>query len=286
MTALARRQASEPAIVPGEFVFTASDFRQIADLLYQVSGIHLVEGKASLVYSRLAKRIRKLGLPDFAAYCALLASEDGADERMAMLSALTTNVTRFFREPHHFQHLASHVLPDLAARARSGGRVRLWSAGCSAGHEPYTMAMTLLDALPDADRFDVRILATDIDPQIVARAKAGRYGTEDVEPISAAQKDRYLLRSGTEWTIRPEVARLISFGDLNLLAPWPMKGQFDVIFCRNVAIYFDEETQTRLFTRFASVLKPEGRLYIGHSERASVPALETDGLTVYRRSAR
>lgn len=286
MTALARRQTSEPAIVPGEFVFTASDFRQIADLLYQVSGIHLVEGKASLVYSRLAKRIRKLGLGDFAAYCDLLASDQGGDERMAMLSALTTNVTRFFREPHHFAHLAAHVLPALAERARAGGRVRLWSAGCSAGHEPYTMAMTLLDALPEAGRLDVRILATDIDPLIVARAKAGRYGAEDVEPISAAQKGRYLSSSGADWTVRPEVARLISFGDLNLLAPWPMKGAFDVIFCRNVAIYFDEETQTRLFTRFASVLKPEGRLYIGHSERASVRELDTDGLTVYRRSGK
>jgi len=286
MTALARRQSSEPVLVPGEFAFTASDFRRVADLLYQVSGIHLVEGKASLVYSRLAKRVRTLGLEDFAAYCDLLSSDQGEAERMAMLSALTTNVTRFFREPHHFEHLTANVLPELIDRARSGGRVRLWSAGCSAGHEPYTMAMTLLDAMPDAVRLDVRILATDIDPIIVSRARAGRYGADDVEPISRAQKDRYLSREGADWIIRPEVMGLVSFGDLNLLAPWPMKGAFDVIFCRNVAIYFDDDTQTRLFSRFAAALQPQGRLYIGHSERASVPELENDGLTVYRRRSR
>jgi chemotaxis protein methyltransferase CheR len=283
VTARARRVTSEPVLVPGEFVFTASDFRRVADLLYQVSGIHLIEAKASLVYSRLAKRVRILGLPDFAAYCDLLAGDQGEGERMTMLSALTTNVTRFFREPHHFEHLTANVLPGLIAAARSGGRVRLWSAGCSAGHEPYTMAMTLLEAMPDAAKHDVRILATDIDPVVVDRARAGRYGSEDVEPISAGLKDRYLTRAGTEWTIRPEVAGLISFGTLNLLAPWPMKGAFDVIFCRNVAIYFDDETQGRVFSRFAAALKPQGRLYIGHSERASVPALESDGLTVYRR---
>ena len=170
MSALAQKVTDRSVLVPGEFAFTGADFRRVAELLYDVSGIHLIEAKASLVYSRLAKRVRILGLPDFTAYCDLLASEAGAEERQAMLSALTTNVTRFFREPHHFDHLGSEILPALAARARSGGRVRIWSAGCSAGHEPYTLAMTVLANLPEAAELDVRILATDIDPVIVTRA--------------------------------------------------------------------------------------------------------------------
>jgi chemotaxis protein methyltransferase CheR len=286
MSALARRGNDKATLVEGEFAFTATDFRRVAALLYDVSGIHLIEAKASLVYSRLAKRVRLLGLPDFATYCDLLASDAGSEERAAMLSALTTNVTRFFREPHHFSHLASDVLPGLAECARSGGRVRLWSAGCSAGHEPYTLAMTLLASLPEAADLDVRILATDIDPIIVDRARAGRYSDEEVGPIPPEMKTRYLSRSGSEWRVRPEVASLVSFGTLNLLAPWPMKGPFDVIFCRNVAIYFDEPTQTKLFGRFADALTPRGRLYIGHSERAATPTLESDGLTIYRRRSR
>jgi chemotaxis protein methyltransferase CheR len=286
MSLAARVPSDDEVLVPGEFRFTQRDFRQVADRLYALSGIHLVEGKASLVYSRLAKRVRLLGLPDFASYCAHLDGDSGGDERMAMLSALTTNVTRFYREPHHFEHLAQDLLPALADRARAGGRVRLWSAGCSAGHEPYSMAMTLLDVLPEAGSLDVRILATDIDPIIVTRAREGRYDAEDVSPISAQRQDRYLSRTGAEWRVRPEVTALISFGTLNLMADWPMRGAFDVIFCRNVAIYFDDPTQVRLFTRFAQRLTPEGRLYIGHSERAATPALESDGLTIYRRTQR
>jgi chemotaxis protein methyltransferase CheR len=286
MMALAQKRTDRSVLVPGEFAFTAADFRRVAELLYEVSGIHLIDAKASLVYSRLAKRLRILGLQDFVTYCDLLASDAGAEERQAMLSALTTNVTRFFREPHHFDHLGAELLPALVARARSGGRVRMWSAGCSAGHEPYTLAMTLLASLPEAADLDVRILATDIDPIIVARAKAGRYNSEDVEPIPADMKARHFSRTGTDWCIRPEVAGLVSFGTLNLLAPWPMKGPFDVIFCRNVAIYFDEPTQAKLFGRFADALTTDGRLYIGHSERAATPTLESDGLTIYRRRSR
>lgn len=275
--------AADTTPTDGEFPFTTGDFRAIADLLYKASGIHLADAKATLVYSRIAKRVRKLGLDSFKSYCDLLRSDPDHPEHAAMLSALTTNVTRFYREPHHFEHMAAELLPPLIARARAGGRVRLWSAGCSAGHEPYSMAMTLLEAFPDAARHDVRILATDIDPLVVDHARRGVYNSGDVEPIPAGSRSKFLTReAGGGWQVNPAVADIISFGVINLMEPWPMKGKFDAIFCRNVAIYFDEPTQTRLFTRFAQHLAPDGRLYIGHSERSLVPELVSAGLTIYR----
>lgn len=286
MTAAVARNRAADIAVAGEFPFTWDDFAAVATLMYEISGIHLVEAKATLVYSRLAKRLRILGLSDFAAYRDRLAAPDAADERSAMLSALTTNVTRFYREPHHFTDLLEKRMPALAATARAGGRVRLWSAGCSAGHEPYTMAMTVLEALPEAASLDVRILASDIDPLIVERASAAQYSPDDVEPVPAAVRARHLIRAGGGWTVSPAVRSLISYRTLNLLADWPMKGKFDVIFCRNVAIYFDDATQSRLFGRFADALKEGGHLYIGHSERANAPGLVPDGLTAYRREAR
>lgn len=283
MSAL-RKPGPEP-LVAGEFHFTMEDFRDIAAMLYADSGIHLPEAKATLVYSRLAKRLRILGVDTFSEYRALLHNSEGSDERSALLSALTTNVTRFFREPHHFDALRKQVRDVLAPAAASGGRIRLWSAGCSLGHEPYSMAMSVLAELPNANELDVRILATDIDPQVVERARAGVYSIEDVEPVPADLASRWVTRQGSEVRMADPVRRLISFGVLNLHAQWPMKGAFDAIFCRNVAIYFDDATQARLWSRFAERLTRDGRLYIGHSERAECPRLTTDGLTVYRRSA-
>lgn len=285
MNASARPQPSDIAS-PGEYVFTWKDFSEITELLYEISGIHMVEAKASLVYSRLAKRLRLLKLPDFSAYCALVRSTGAGDERSAMLSALTTNVTRFYREPHHFDHLRTAVMPRLAEVARAGGRVRLWSAGCSAGHEPYSAAMTVLEVLPEAPRLDVKILASDIDPKVVERAKAGMYSDDDVEPIPAAARSRFLRRAAEGWSPSDDVRRLVSLRTLNLLGDWPMKRRFDVIFCRNVAIYFDDATQCRLFERFSEQLNDGGQLYIGHSERVTQSSLKPFGLTGYRREAR
>lgn len=280
MTALARRQ--EPVLVEGEFAFTQRDFRTIAALLYEDSGIHLQEAKATLVYSRLAKRLRDLKMESFSDYCDLIRSQAGAEERARLLSALTTNVTRFFREPHHFDRLRAQIRSHLGPRARAGGRVRLWSAGCSLGHEPYSMAMTVLSELPEATQLDVRILATDIDPQVITRARQGEYGADDVRPVPADMATRFLEVSGKDARMAESLKRLISFGVLNLHAEWPMKGRFDAIFCRNVAIYFDDETQQRLWGRFAERMSPDGLLYIGHSERAEIACLEPEGMTVYR----
>lgn len=259
------------------------DFKTIAAILYQDSGIYLPEGKTSLVYSRLAKRLRALGLESFRDYCALISSNAGVGERQAMLSALTTNVTRFFREEHHFTDLASHLRARWIDHARRGGRLRIWSAGCSSGEEPYSIALTVLKEFPDALRYDVRILATDIDSQIVDKARGGVFSAGCVDPVPAHLRERWLERlPNGDYSMGEEARELVAFRELNLMAHWPMKGKFQAIFCRNVAIYFDEPTQDRLWSRYAPLLTADGRLYVGHSERVGDRQFESDGLTAYR----
>ena len=288
--ALATASRRADSIVAGEYPFTEADFRQIAALLHADAGISLPQTKATLVYSRLAKRLRALGLASFQDYCDLVATAEGADERQRMLASLTTNVTRFFREPHHFDHLHDRMLPELISEAKAGGRVRLWSAGCSSGQEPYSAAMTLLALDPQAARHDIRILATDIDPNVIAQARAGIYPQALLAEVPADLRRRFVRASAAQpgrAQVSPELRELITFQELNLHGPWPMKGRFDVIFCRNVAIYFEEDLQVKLWARFAEVLTATGVLYIGHSERVSGPAardLAPDGVTTYRRS--
>ena len=260
------------SLVPGgEFSMSWSDFRQIAQLVHAGAGIALTESKVNLVYSRLAKRLRAAGLKSFRDYCELINSSEGTDERQAMIAALTTNVTRFFREKHHFDHVRDQLLPQLATRARAGERIRLWSAGCSSGEEPYSLALTLLDAVPNAAEQDILILASDIDPAMLAHAERGVYRVNQLEDIPLASRRNRLemIKSGGEMSFRigEQVRQLVRFRELNLLGSWPMAGKFDAIFCRNVMIYFDEPTQHRLCERFADILDENGMLYIGHSER-------------------
>ena len=284
--AAASPKTRSEALVEAEFVLSRRNFENIAGLLRTESGIHLPESKAMLVYSRLAKRLRQTGCPDFDAYWELIDSPAGAQERQAMFAALTTNVTRFFREPHHFDHLKKTVLPELVATARAGGRVRLWSSACSTGEEPYSIALTVLDMLPEAARLDVKILATDIDPVVVATARAGVYRADVQSVVSQPVRDKWLARDGETggWKVKDEVKALVTFNQLNLIGAWPIKGPFDVIFCRNVVIYFEDETQAHVWGRFHKMLAPEGRLYVGHSERVDVPGYVSDGLTVYRKT--
>lgn len=284
MSAALKRLVSAAPIVAGEYLFTEADFQAVAAMLHADAGIHLTQGKATLVYSRLAKRLRALGLTDFAAYCDLVASPEGCEERSNMLAALTTNVTRFFREPHHFDLLRTQVIEPLARFVRDGGRMRLWSAGCSTGQEPYSMAMSVLALIPDAPNLDVRILATDIDPNVVRTGRAGLYNDDAVAPVPRELRDRYLKRDrdSGQFSVTPEARSLVVFNELNLIGDWPMKGQFDAIFCRNVVIYFEEATQERIWARMRRHMAPHARLYVGHSERVGDPAFETDGLTTYR----
>lgn len=265
----------------------ARSFDRISRLVHAESGIVLGEGKKSLTVSRLARRLRQLKLSDFSSYCDLLERDDCANERREMLFSLTTNVTRFFREPHHFDLLRKHVLPDLIQRAKAGGRMRIWSAGCSSGEEPYSIAMTLLDAMPDAHKHDVRILATDLDANMVAAARVGTYRTPDPGQIPDDMLKKYFdtAKGGERFLqVKDNVRALVQCSELNLLGDWPMKGKFDLIFCRNVVIYFDAATQDRLWQRFADALVPGGHLCVGHSERVSGPAkatLQAGGVTHY-----
>jgi chemotaxis protein methyltransferase CheR len=266
---------------PGEVPLTDEDFSAIVAMVREASGISLSASKRDLVYGRLRRRLRALRLDSFARYRAVLDGEDGAAERVRMINAITTNLTSFFREPHHFETLARDVLPAV-----SGRRLRIWSAGCSSGEEPYSIAMTLIDAVPDLAERDARILATDIDTDMVAAASAGRYGMEKLRGISPAMRQAHTRRIDAQ-TVEMSVGlkSLITFKPLNLLAPWPMRGPFDAIFCRNVVIYFDKPTQRVLFDRFAEMLRPDGHLFVGHSEslyRVS-DRFTHIGRTVYRR---
>ncbi|MCJ7997076.1 protein-glutamate O-methylesterase CheR [Rhizobium cremeum] len=283
------RLSDDEVLASGEYPLTRRDLNEIAAMIYSDAGISLNDSKASLVYSRLSKHIRNLGLSGFRAYCNLVASPEGAAERREMLSHLTTNFTRFFRENHHFDHLRTDVLPDLVNRARAGGRVRIWSAACSDGQEPYSIALTVLSLLPNAADYDFKILATDIDPKILALAKAGCYDETALETVSPAMRKQWFrevdINGRRKFQIDDRVKRLITFNELNLMSQWPFKGQFDVIFCRNVVIYFDEPTQMRIWSRFAGLLPEGGHLYIGHSERVSGEAknsFDNIGITTYR----
>lgn len=269
----------------GDLRFTDADFAAIARRAQADFGLYLPDSKKDLVYSRLSKRLRQLGLQDFRSYCALLEGPEAGDERTQMLSALTTNVTQFFREAHHFQMLRDAVLPTLVKAAREKRRVRIWSAGCSAGQEPYSLAFTVLELCPEAGKLDIRILATDVDPQILARAEAGIYPAEERKALpEAARRLTDPVEGG--FSIGAKARELVRFGELNLMLDWPMRGSFDIIFCRNVAIYFDKPTQARLWQRFAGLIPAGGHLFIGHSERVAGPAeaaFRSIGVTAYQR---
>ena len=270
-----------------DFPFTDADFRDIAALAHKAFGLHLEPCKKQLVYSKLARRLRILGLESFLEYRDVLRGPIGREESREMLSALTTNVTHFFREGHHFDFLRAEILPGLLQAAKGGGRVRFWSAGCSAGQEAYSLALTILDLFPDAARHDVRILASDVDPLVVGRAILGRYPTAERAAIPTAVRDAHTSSEDDASFAMGEAPRkLIAFRELNLMDAWPMKGSFDVILCRNVAIYFDAATQARLWKRFVDQLKGGGHLMIGHSERIAGPAttsLRSCGVTTYRK---
>ncbi len=286
MSGALHRSGSSVGMVEGEFLLTPGDFRTISDLLEAETGIALNESKAALLYSRLGKRLRALGLTEFGQYCRLLEQQDGAEERGRMMRALTTNVTRFYREPHHFAHLRETVLPPLLRVAEQGGRVRFWSAACSTGQEPYSIALTILGLLPKASQLDIRVLATDIDTTVLQEAADGVYPAEALTSIPPAPLQRWFDRTDEGWRAGPDLRRLITFRALNLIKPFPMKGPFDAIFCRNVVIYFNEAQQQLIWSRFEPLLTANGTLFVGHSERVTGPAstcFSSAGITIYQR---
>lgn len=271
-----------------EFPFSEAEFSYLAGLLRDSTGIVLNSSKMNMVYARLARRLRELNLKTFAAYCELLQSSTGDQEMGNLINALTTNLTKFFRESHHFDHLRNTVIPAVAARkGATPKRLRIWSAGCSSGEEPYSIAMVVADELARQSGWDAKILATDLDTNMVATGRTGLYSQQAIDELQPALRDRYLTRQqGDVWAVQPQVRQYITFKQLNLLHPWPMSGPFDAIFCRNVMIYFDGPTKNQLIKRFVDMLAPGGWLYIGHSETLfdNKSKLELDGRTVYRKA--
>jgi chemotaxis protein methyltransferase CheR len=243
------------------------DFEQITHIVYKYSGIRLTTGKEELVRSRLIKRLRALSISSFNGYLRHIKDDRTKQELHTMIDALTTNKTSFFRENQHFEYLRTRILPELKKR---GPGLRVWSAGCSSGEEPYSIAMLLCEEWPQNDLSNVRILATDISSRILAKARAGEYEKENLKDMPAAYLSKYfsLLQSNPVRTYgaRDSIKKMVRFAHLNLMDEWPMKGPFDVIFCRNVMIYFDSATQGRLVQRFGDLLIPGGHLLVGHSE--------------------
>ena len=249
---------------------TRSQFHSISDMVRGLCGINLHIGKVALVRARLNKRLRQLGLRSFDQYMDLIRDDVDGSETVAMLNALSTNLTHFFREPKHFEALRKDVIPDMLDRHEQDRRLRLWSAGCSSGEEPYSIAMTLKDAAGDLAGWDVGILATDLSTRMLQVAREGVYPSQrmrDVPPGMLMENFCvYPDRSRPCYRVRDSLRKMVHFARLNLMAPWPMKGKFDAIFCRNVMIYFDKPTQETLVRRFWDQLAPGGTLFIGHSE--------------------
>ncbi len=267
-----------------EFSFTDDDFRYLADLVGEKTGIVIAEHKRSMVYSRVARRIRANDLKSFAQYRELLEKESSG-EMMNFVNAVTTNVTHFFREGHHFEHLRDKVFEPMI-KANASKRIRIWSAGCSMGMETYSIAMTLCESIPGVETWDAKILATDIDTNVLNTGRRGIYSKEVMEDIPSQYHRKYVLRADAEHVqMVDRLQRLISFKQLNLLDEWPMSGPFDVIFCRNVVIYFSKDLQRVIFDKYANLLKPNGWLYIGHSENLFNVSdrFESVGKTIYRK---
>lgn len=272
--------------VQQEYELRDKDFRKIVELVMNTAGIVLSEKKRPFIQGRLGRRLRALGMQDFRQYCSLLETPDGDDERSNLINAITTNHTSFFREPHHFTYLARTILPKIVNEGKDQRRLRIWSAGCSTGEEPYTIAMTLREQASLLSGWDVKVLATDLDTNVVAHAAAGIYDAERVEDVPSSLRKRFVTElPGGKVQMNDELCSLITFAPLNLLQPWPMKGPFDIIFCRNVVIYFDKPTQRKLFDRYAQILKPDGSLFIGHSESLLnvTDRFDLVGRTIYRR---
>lgn len=262
-----------------EFAFSRKDFDYLSTLAYERTGIVLKDHKFDMVYARVARRLRALGLHTVKQYCDLLGSDEGVAEIGHLVNALTTNLTSFFREGHHFEHLAKEVCEPFKLSGRT--KLRLWSAGCSAGAEPYSMAMILRENLPNLNRLDCKILATDIDTTMLEKGRRGEYPDDWLEKIPTALRMKYVNGRRMAESLR----EVIAFKALNLLDNWPFNGPFDAIFCRNVVIYFDKETQRTLFNRIADKLTPEGYLYIGHSESLHniSDRFKLVGKTIYQR---
>lgn len=255
-----------------ELVLSEKEFRLISDLVYKHCGINLHDGKKELVRARLAKRLREGNFDTFSEYIRHVLEDPTGREFSMLVDSLSTNLTKFFREEQHFEYLRSQFLPRILAakQARQSPRIRGWSAGCSTGEEPYSIAITLLEAVAGRGHWDVKLLATDVSTRVLERAKKGVYDKERVDPIPLPLRNKYLLhrkdRGRDLYEVGDALRNVILFRYLNLMEDWPVRGPLDFIFCRNVMIYFDKPTQGRLINRYYDLLASGGVLFTGHSE--------------------
>lgn len=269
-----------------EFLMTDSDFENVSQLAYLYTGIVLGVQKKDMLYGRLARRLRELRLSSVSDYLPLIDTED-KPEVSKFINAITTNLTSFFREPHHFEFLANSICPEWSEQKKNAKKIRIWSAGCSTGEEAFSIAMTLKDNL-DLKDWDCKILATDLDSKVINQAQQGLYSLDRIENLSIDQKKRWFQygRNQTDQVkVKQTLQEMIQFKRLNLLETWPMKGKFDLIFCRNVVIYFNEITQTSLFDQYADILNEGGYLIIGHSENLNRVSqrFKPIGKTIYQK---
>ncbi|MBL1405491.1 MAG: chemotaxis protein [Hyphomicrobiales bacterium] len=273
----------------GGIELSHSDFNAIAGIVRKNAGIDLNEAKLGLVKSRLQKRLRTLDLRSFRDYLNLVNSSNGAAELDELICAISTNVTSFNREPHHFVHFREKVLPSLIKKMKAREKVRIWSAGCSNGSEAFTVACAVLDAYPDALKCDFKILASDIDKYSLETGRSGIYSDDMVAKMPGSSMDKWFEKVDSGYAIDPKLRSMVSFKTLNLMAPWPIRMKYDVIFCRNVLIYFTQEDQAGLFNKFSQHLLEDAFMYIGHSERVVGTAaknLISVGATTYQYSSK
>lgn len=280
-----RMSVAKSSLTEREFAFTPADFADIAGRIYALAGIVIKENKQDMVYSRLARRLRHFNYDSFAQYRAFLDTPAGAEETQSLVNALTTNMTSLFREPHHFEHLQHKRLPELMTPGRAT-KLRIWCSAASTGEEPYSIAAVLAEAGLITTRDDVKVLCTDLDTGVLAKAEAGIYPRKGLEKVPR-EYHKHFKKHGDDDEIAPSdsLRRFLMFRQLNLLGNWPMKGPFDVIFCRNVLIYFDAPTRKAVVERMLHLLPPGGVLYLGHSE--SMPGneirVQSEGHTIFRK---
>ncbi|MEE8057494.1 MAG: protein-glutamate O-methyltransferase [Pseudomonadales bacterium] len=282
-----------------EHTLTDKEFRFICQLVYDSTGIVLDDRKREMVYRRLMRRTRELRIPSFKDYCLLLKNEDN-QELPNFINAITTNLTGFFRESHHFDFLKDQFIPAHLAKYAATKRLRVWSAACSTGEEPYSLAITLKQAMDSflnqgklnqgkVSQWDVKILATDLDSTVLETAKVGTYSQDNIKDLSKEIKHKWFKKGSGDNSdkvkVNPQLKGLITFKQLNLMGSWPVQGPFDVIMCRNVLIYFDRNTQHELVDRFYQLLRPGGLLMLGHSESLmkEESAFEVKGRTIFQK---
>ena len=258
-------------MLANKFELSDEEFEQFRRIIYRSTGIHLSKKKKTLVISRLSKRLRALNLADFSQYYRYLKeNHNSSDELVHMINRITTNKTEFFRERSHFDFLREDLLPHMIKKADKSGiarRLRIWSAGCSTGEEPYSIAMTIQEAFRGKQGWDIKILATDVDTEVLRKGITGVYSPNKVVDVPSEYLKRYFERQDDGYHVKEGIKSMVVFRRLNLIREiYPMKGPFDIIFCRNVIIYFDRDTKKRLMERFYQYLKDGGFIFMGHSE--------------------